>query len=102
MLTPCLYVLHICAGELYVCACLLSRFSPVQLCATLWIGACQAPVSLGFSRQEYWSGLPCPPSVNLPDLGIKPALCLLHWQAGSLLLAPPGKHVLYIYVSPKN
>ena len=44
MLTPFLYVLHICADELYVSACLLSRFSPVQLCATLWTGACQAPV----------------------------------------------------------
>ena len=76
MLTPFLYVLHICADELYVSACLLSRFSPVQLCATLWTGACQAPVSLGFSRQEYWSGLSCPPSVNLPDLGIKPS-CLM-------------------------
>ena len=73
MLTTCLYVLHVCADELYVCVCVLRRFSPVQLCATLWTGACQAPVSLGFPRQEYWSGLPCPPPGDLPDLGIKPA-----------------------------
>ena len=39
----------------------LSRFSLVQLCATLWTVACQAPLSKEFSRQEYWSGLPCPP-----------------------------------------
>ena len=46
----------------------------------------------GFSRQEYWSGLPCPPPGDLPDQGSNLCLlCLLHWQAGSLLLAPPGK-----------
>ena len=47
---------------------------------------------MGFSRQEYWSGLPCPPPGNLPNPGINPGLFyLLHWQAGSLPLAPPGK-----------
>ena len=40
--------------------CVLSRFSRVQLSATLWTMACQAPLSIGFSRQEYWSGLPFP------------------------------------------
>ena len=60
--------------------------------ATPWIVAHQAPLSMGFSRQEYWSGLPCPPPEDLPDSGIEPCLlCLLHWQAGSLLLVPPGK-----------
>ena len=43
-----------------LCACTLSRFSPVQLFATLWTVAHQAPLSIGFSRQEYWSGLPSP------------------------------------------
>ena len=38
---------------------------------TLWTGAHQAPLSVGFSRQEYWSGLPCPPPGDLPDPGIK-------------------------------
>ena len=51
---------------------------------------------MGFSRQEYWSGLPCPPSGDLFDPGIKPAsnlhlLCPLHWQVGSLPLTPSGK-----------
>ena len=41
-----------------------------------------------FSRQEYWSGLPCSPPEDLHDPGIEP--CLLSWQAGSLPLAPPG------------
>ena len=47
---------------------LLSRFSRVQL----WETPCQAPLSMGFSRQEYWSGLPCPPSGDLLDPGIEP------------------------------
>ena len=72
--------------------CVLSHFSRVWHFATLWIVACQAPLSMGFSRQEYWSGLPCPPPGALPHSGIEPRiLCLLHWQAGSLPLAPPGK-----------
>ena len=40
--------------------------------ATLWTIACQVPLSMGFSRQEYWSGLPFPSPGDLPDLGIKP------------------------------
>ena len=50
----------------------LSCFSRVLLLATLWAIDPQAPLSLGFSRQEYWSGLLCPPSGDLPDSGIKP------------------------------
>ena len=52
ILSPCLF--NICR----VRACMLSRFSCVQLCVTLWTVARQAPLSMGFSRQEYWSGLP--------------------------------------------
>ena len=47
-----------------------------QVFATLWTVACQAPLSMEFSRPEYWSGLPCPSPGNLPDPGIEP--CLLH------------------------
>ena len=43
----------------------------VRLCATPWTIACQAPLSLGFSRQKYWSGLPFPPPGDLPPSGIK-------------------------------
>ena len=53
-------------------ACVLGRFSHVWLFATLWTVAHQAPLSVGFSRQEYWSGLPCPPPGDLPDPGIEP------------------------------
>ena len=42
--------------------------------ATLWTVACQAPLSMGFSRQEYWSGLPFPSPGDLPDPGIEPGL----------------------------
>ena len=53
-------------------ACVLSRFSHVQLFSTHWTVACQAPLSMGFSRQEYWCGLPCPPPGDLPNSGTEP------------------------------
>ena len=49
-----------------------SCFSHVQHCATPWTAACQAPLSMGFSRQEYWGRVPCPPPGDLPNPGIKP------------------------------
>ena len=49
----------------------------------------QAPLSVGFFRQEYWRGLPCSPPGDLPNQGFNP--CLQQWQVGSLLLVPPGK-----------
>ena len=74
------------------CSCGLSSFCHVRFCATPWTVARQAPLSMGFSRQEYWSGLPCPPPGDLPNPGINPCLLrLLHWQAGSLPLVSPGK-----------
>ena len=51
---------------------MLSRFSQVPLLVTLWTVAHQVPLSMGFSRQEYWSGLPFPPPGDLPNLGIEP------------------------------
>ena len=54
-------------------ACMLSHFSCVRLCVTLWTVACQAPLSMEFSRQEYWSGLPYPSSGDLPNPGTEPA-----------------------------
>ena len=52
--------------------CMLSHFSRVWLFVTLCTIASQAPLSRGFSRQGYWSGLPCPPPGDLPDPEIKP------------------------------
>lgn len=53
-------------------AWVLSCFSRVWLFATLWTVAHQAPLSVGVSMKEHWSGLPCPPPENLPDSGIEP------------------------------
>ena len=54
--------------------CVCTHANSLQLCPTLcnWTVACQAPLSMGFSRQECWSGLPCPPPGDLPNTGIKP------------------------------
>ena len=59
--------------------------SPVQLFVTLWAVTYQAPLSMGFTRQEYWSRLPCPPQGDLPNPGIKP-LSLTSAALGSGLL----------------
>ena len=77
-----------------VCVCVFSRFSPVCLFEALWTIAHQAPLSMGFSRQEYWSGLSCPPPGDLPDLPDPPPgdftgtclPCLLHCRQIVLLL----------------
>ena len=63
--------------------------SSIQLFVTLWTVAHQAPLSVRFSRQEYWSGLPLLSPGNLPDPGNKPATPAL--QADSLLSKPLGK-----------
>ena len=60
-----------------------SRFGHVRLFEIPWTVAHQAPLSMGFSRQEYWSGLPFPAPGDLPDPGIEPMS--LAWQADSLL-----------------
>ena len=56
----------------FMYVCLLSRFSHVWLFATPWIAAHEGPLSMGFSKQEYWSGLPCPPPGDPPSAGFKP------------------------------
>ena len=62
----------ICVGVIWhmhvVCARVLSRFSCVRLSAALWTMGCQAPLSMGFSGQEFWSGLPFPsPGLHIVD-----------------------------------
>ena len=74
---------------IHICMRVLSCFSRVQLFMNPWTAACQAPLSMGFSRQEYWSGLPFPTPGNLLDPGIEhgsPAL-----KEDSLLSEPSGK-----------
>ena len=75
----------------------LSCFSRVWLFATPWTVARQAPLPVGFSRQEYWGGLPCPPPGDLPNPGIEPGSLMSSALAGgSLLLEPPRKHNLTV------
>ena len=70
------------------CTHLLNHFSHVQLFATLWTVTHQASLSLGFSRQEYWNGLPRPPPGDLPKTGINPVSPVSPaLQAGSLALS---------------
>ena len=72
--------------------CVLSHFSHVWRFATPWTVACQAPLSMGFSRQEYWNGLPCPPPGDLPNPGIKPVSPTSPALAGRFFTPePPGK-----------
>ena len=81
--------------------CMLSRFSHIWLIAILWTIARQAPLSIGFSRQEYWSGLPWPPPRDLPNPWLELHLPLLrcrwilyHWVTeGSMV---DYLHALYI------
>ena len=75
-----------------MCACMLSCCSHFRLCATLWTKTCQVPLSMGFFRQEYWSGLPYAPTGDLPHPGIEPASLTYPELAGRLLpLGQPRK-----------
>ena len=79
-------VVHILRSALLIvemCAQLLSHVQHFEIIP--W----QAPLSMEFSRQEYWSGLPCPPPGDLPDPGIEPKSSA--WQAISTPSEPPGK-----------
>ena len=67
----------------------VKSLSQVRLFAIPWTVACKAPLSMGFSRQEYWSGLPFLSPGDLPDPGIEPQSPAL--QADSLPSKPPGK-----------
>ena len=70
-----------CRYQVYV----LSRFSPVRLSGIPRTVALQAPLSRGFSRQEYWSGWPFPPPGDLPDPGIEPESLASSAQSGRVL-----------------
>ena len=72
----------------------VSSLSRVRLFVTLWTVAYKAPPSMGFSRQEYWSGLPFTSPGDLPDPGIEPRSPA--FQADALPSKPPGKPHLYL------
>ena len=69
----------------------LKSLSRVRLFATPWTLAYQAPLSMGFSRQEYWSGVPFPSPGDLPNPGIEPGSPA--FQADTLTSEPPGKYL---------
>ena len=73
------------ASNYHYSMCVLSSFSHVRLFVTLCTIAHQPPLSIGFSRQEYWSELPCPPPGNLPDPEIKPKSLVSPAMAGGCL-----------------
>ena len=84
-MSVCVCACSVCVCMLSVCMCTHAQsLSHVWLCATLWTVAYQAPLSMEFFRQGYWSGLPFPPLRCLPNPGIKPkspALPLSHWES---------------------
>ena len=80
-----LYMYNLPVYLLCACISMLRCFNHVQLFATPWTVVGQAPLSMKFSRQEYWNGLPFPPPGSLPDSRIKPRSPVL--QVGSSLLS---------------
>ena len=77
--------------------CMLSHFSRVLLFATLWTIVCQAPLSMGFSRQEYWSRLPFPTPGDLPKPEIEPVSLASPALAGRFFTTvPPGKPLSFL------
>ena len=84
------YVDHTFFVFTHLCVC-AQLFSGVRLFATPWTVTHQAPPSLEFSRQEYWSGLPFPTPGDLPDLGIEPtSLVSPTLASGFFTTGPPG------------
>ena len=92
---------HLLLLIMTTCMHVLSRFSCVGLLATLWTVAHQAPQSLGFSRQEYRSGLPCPPPGDLPDPGIEPVSLMSPAPAGGVFTTN-ATHSHWIQAHPKG
>ena len=78
----------------------LSCFSRVQRFVTPWTVAHQAPLSMGFSRQEYWGELPCPPPGDLPDPGIEPKSLMPSALAGEFFTTGVTWEPFESYCSP--
>ena len=83
-----------------MCACVLSHFSCVKLCVTAWLQPTRLLCSWGFSGQEYWCGLLCPPPGDLPNPGIKPASFTSSSFAGRFFTtgATWEAPILYVYM----
>ena len=88
ILSPCLFNSYAVWSE-------VKSLSRIWLFATPWTVAYQAPLSMGFSRQEYWNGLPFPSPGDLPNPGIEPRSPTL--QADTLPSEPPGKLICSVH-----
>ena len=97
----CFFVCLFWRVKLYGYISMLSHFCCVRLCVTLWTTACQTPLFMGFSWQEYWSGFPCPPlgESSLSRGWTHIFYVYMHWQVDSLPLVPPGKPILLYTVT---
>ena len=86
-------IIKFCNSLAVTCMCVYAKLfqSCLTLCDLIWNVAHLAPLSMGFSRQEYWSGLPYSPQGLFPTQGSNPHPYVSHWQADSLPLAPPRK-----------
>ena len=82
--------------HLFYFACMLSHFSHVQLCVTLWTVANQAPLSMGFSRQEYWSGLSSPSPRDLSNPGVESSTLMTPTLVGGFSITCTTWEALYI------
>ena len=93
---------HLSVPECHWHVCVLLAQSCLTLCDP-WTVACKAPLSMGFSGQEYWSGLPFPAPRDLSDLGIKGMSMMSPVLAGGFsTTAPPGKPLDFVLASKKT
>ena len=90
---------HLIVG---LCACVLSHFSHAQHFVTLWAVALQAPLFMGFSRQEYWTGLPCPLPGDLSDPGIEPTSLMYPALASEFVTTSTSWEALIVGLLPNN
>ena len=88
-----------CTAKWISHVCVLSRFSRVLLFETLWTVSHQAPLFMGFSRHEYWTGLTCPSPGDLPDPGVEPASFMSCALAGKFFTTrATWEASIYIYI----
>ena len=88
-------------GRIYRPVCILSHFSRVWLSATPWTVARQAPLFMGFPRQEYWSWLPCPPLGDPPNWGIKTKSLMSPALAGEFFTTSATWEAPYMPIIPQ-
>ena len=98
----CSYYTVIGWGNTNCYVCVISPFSHVQLFVTLWTIACQSPLSMGFSEQEYWSGLPFPFPEDLPYSGMKPDSLMSPALEGGFLTTSATWEATWIVIGRLN